>query len=425
MLVFYSQRAGSKPSGRFDVFVWSAVASEARRHTPNLVFNRTFTGWTLDFGLWTLDRLKVLIAPDKFKGTLTAGAAAKAIARGWAAVRSSDILNLLPITDGGDGFGETMANLLRASRISARTVDAAHRPCRANWWWEAKTKTAIIESATAIGLAMLPSKRFHPFKLDTWGLGNLLVAALRKGAKHCLVGIGGSATNDGGFGFARVLGWQFIDTRGREIQRWTQLWKLEHIQPPRKPHPFKELLVAVDVQNPLLGKRGATRVYGPQKGLRPKEFPSAERCLERLAVVTKTELGLDFARLPGTGAAGGLGFGLAAFAGGRLEPGFEIFAGQSDLDGHLVRADLVITGEGCIDGSTLMGKGVGQIAKKCDKMKIPCVALAGVTHPDARLRQIFAQIHSLLGTTSKREATTRPAYWLECLARKIALATYR
>jgi glycerate 2-kinase len=372
-----------------------------------------------------LDLLKVLIAPDKFKGTLPASAAAKAIAHGWAAVRPGDTLDLLPITDGGDGFGDTMATLLRAKRISARTLDAPHRPCRANWWWHAKTKTAIIESATAIGLAMLPVNRFHPFELDTWGLGGMLLAALRKGAKRCVLGIGGSATNDAGFGLARALGWQFIDAQGRVIERWTELCKLQHIKPPLKRRPFEELLVAVDVQNPLLGKRGASRVYGPQKGLRPNEFPFAERCLQRLGAVVKTELGLDFARLPGAGAAGGLGFGLAAFAGGNLEPGFEIFAEQAELDRRLVRADLVITGEGSIDHSTLMGKGVGQIAEKCEKLGIPCIGLAGVVAPDARIRQVFGQIHSLLDTTSKRGAMTRPAYWLDYLARKIALATCR
>lgn len=383
------------------------------------------TGSTLDFELWTLGLLKVLIAPDKFKGTLTARAAAKAIALGWEAVRAGDSLDLLPITDGGDGFGETVAALLRAKPISVRTVDAAHRPCRTKWWWEAKSKTAIIESATAIGLAMLPVKRFHPFDLDTWGLGKLLLAACRKRAQCCLLGIGGSATNDAGFGLARALGWHFIDSRGRVIDRWTDLSKLQRIEPPRNRRLFEHLLVAVDVQNPLLGKHGPSRVYGPQKGLRAHEFPSAERCLERLALVTKTELGIDFAAPPGAGAAGGLGFGLAAFAGGRLEPGFEIFAKQSGLERHLVRADFVITGEGCIDHSTLMGKGVGQIAGKCKEMKIPCIALAGVAHPNARLRQAFGQIHSLLDITSKREAMARPAYWLEYLARKIALATER
>src|ERR1700756_1294305 len=148
--------------------------------------------------------LKVLIVPDKFKGTLTARAAAMAIARGWRKARPADALELLPMSDGGDGFGEVLSGLLHAKKIAVKTVDAAHRPIRAHWWWEAKSKTAIVESANVIGLALLPSKKFHPFQLDTLGLGAVIRAAVKRGAKHCFVGIGGSATNDAGFGVARA-----------------------------------------------------------------------------------------------------------------------------------------------------------------------------------------------------------------------------
>jgi glycerate 2-kinase len=355
---------------------------------------------------------------------LTASAAARAIARGWSKVRPHDLLDLLPITDGGDGFGEAMGGLLRAKVVSTPTVDAAHRPCVAKWWWEPRTKTAIIESASVIGLAMLPAKGFHPFELDTFGLGRLLEAAVRKKAGRCLIGIGGSATNDGGFGLARALGWEFIDRHGCVIERWTELLKLQRIKPPpQKIRWCDELLVAVDVQNPLLGKRGATRVYGPQKGLRPKDFELAERCLRRLAVVAKTALGLDFAKVPGSGAAGGLGFGLTTFARGRLEPGFDLFGEQSDLDNRLSRVDLVITGEGCIDHSSLMGKGVGQIAKECHRRKIPCIAVSGITHSEAPLRRTFDEAHALLDVTSKRQAMTCADYWLERLAQRIATRT--
>ena len=356
---------------------------------------------------------------------MTASAAAGAIARGWSKVRPHDSLDLLPITDGGDGFGEAIGGLLRAKVILTRTVDAAHRPCVAKWWWEPKTKTAIIESASAIGLAMLPPKRFHPFELDTFGLGRLIQAAVGKGTSRCLIGIGGSATNDGGFGLARALGWQFIDQRGCQIERWTDLLNLQRIRTPKRVRRrFDELLVAVDVQNPLLGKRGATRVYGPQKGVRPNDFQLAEGCLRRLAFVAKTELGLDFAKVPGSGAAGGLGFGLATFARGRLEPGIDLFAKLSKLTEHLRQADLAITGEGCIDHSTLMGKGVGQIGKACRRRKIPCIAVAGIAHPAANLRGAFDEVHALLDITSKKEAMTRAGHWLERLAQRIAAASF-
>ena len=170
--------------------------------------------------------MRILIIPDKFKGTLTAEAAAEAIARGWRKARPQDALDLLPMSDGGDGFGEVISRLLAAKVQTIKTVDAAHRPCLAKWWWEPKTKTAIVESATVIGLAMLPSKQFHPFDLDTFGMAAVLRAAAAKGARRCLIGIGGSATNDAGFGLARGLGWEFLDPDGLHINdKGYALWK--------------------------------------------------------------------------------------------------------------------------------------------------------------------------------------------------------
>ena len=144
--------------------------------------------------------LNVLIVPDKFKGTLTAAAAAQAIARGWRRARPKDQLELLPMSDGGDGFGEVISQLLHARAQSIKTVDAAHRPCKAAWWWEPESRFAVVESAKVVGLAMLPPRAFHPFQLDTFGLGAVLRAAQSRGARQILIGIGGSATNDGGFG---------------------------------------------------------------------------------------------------------------------------------------------------------------------------------------------------------------------------------
>jgi glycerate kinase len=365
-------------------------------------------------------RLKVLIAPDKFKSTLSAGAAAAAIARGWGRSRPQDALALLPITDGGDGFGEVMGRLLGARPQTVETVDAAHQSCRARWWWEPKTKTAVIESAAVIGLAMLRPRRFHPFHLDTFGLGAVFHGALAKGARRCLVGIGGSATNDGGFGLARALGWQFLDGSGQRIDQWLGLARLAAVPRPEPQPWFEELLVAVDVQNLLLGPRGATRVYGPQKGLRPRDFPLAERCLRRLATTLKRELRRDFAVVPGAGAAGGLGFGLLAFAHGKLEPGFDLFARQAGLTRRLRSVDLVITGEGALDDSSFMGKGVGQIARQCRRLGIGCIGLAGAVSVSASKRRVFIQTHSLTEVTSLDRAKAEPSRWLAELAKVVA-----
>ncbi|MBP7826612.1 MAG: glycerate kinase [Verrucomicrobia bacterium] len=370
----------------------------------------------------------VLIAPDKFKGTLTAREAARAMARGWARTRPTDTVEIFPISDGGDGFGETLGELVGAQRRRVRTVNAAHQPCTAAWWWDARRKTAIIESARVIGLAMLPPGKFHPFDLDTFGLGAVVRQAVKEGAEHCVIGIGGSSTNDGGFGLARSLGWRFLDANGRELERWTELDSLARLVRPPRRRWFKSWVVAVDVRNPLLGARGATRVYGPQKGLRPADFPVAERCLKRLVFVAQQarftvppanrsqRLKPGRHTQPGAGAAGGLGFGLTLFFGARFTPGFDLIAQRGGLAGRLARADLVVTGEGAMDRSTLMGKGAGQVAAWCRARDIPCVALAGALERSPQLARHFTRLHALTDLTTVAEAKARAAFWLERLA---------
>lgn len=366
--------------------------------------------------------MRVLIAPDKFKGTLTAGQAAAAIARGWKRVRSRDRLTLLPISDGGDGFGEVLAGFNKARRTRTVAVDAAGRRCFASWWWHAVGQTAVIESARVIGLAMLPPGLFHPFDLDSRGLAALLRAAARRGARRCLVGIGGSATNDGGFGLATALGWKFLDRHGSPICNWVGLSKLTSITPPEKRVWPCRMTVAVDVQNPLLGPRGCTRVYGPQKGLQAGDFPQAEASLLRLAKVVREAMGRDIAAEPGAGAAGGLGFGLVAFAGAKLEPGFDLVAGAANLDRQLQCTDWVVTGEGRLDRSSLMGKGTGELAKRCRLRMKPCVALAGEIMDRAAMHAKFHMLDSMKDVISVNEAKARASFWLARRAAAVAKA---
>jgi glycerate 2-kinase len=367
--------------------------------------------------------MRVLIVPDKFKGTLTSHQAARAIARGWRKARPKDFITTLPMTDGGDGFGEVFSELLGARARPVRTIDAAHRTRRAFWWWAGNEKTAIVESAKFIGLATLPHKKFHPFQLDTFGLGKVLMTAANAGARRCIVGIGGSATNDGGFGVARELGWKFFDESGDEIDEWWRLRDLAEIRRPKAPLKLR-IIVAVDVLNPLLGANGCSRVYGPQKGL--FEFDWAEKCLSRMATVLKTQHGLDYADVPGAGAAGGLGFGLMAFADAKLESGFELFARHAKLHEHIDAADIVVTGEGAIDLQTRMGKGVGRIAELCGERKIPCVGLAGMVDPAVRKievishRGIFSHCGALTDITTLESARMKAAYFLERLASEVA-----
>ncbi len=365
--------------------------------------------------------MKVLVSPDKFKGTLTASQAAASIASGWRRSRPADELELLPISDGGDGFGEVLSQLMGGELQTSKTVDAAHRPCEASWWWVASSQTAIIESARVIGLAQLSGAKYHPFELDTRGLGRLLTEIAARGARRCLIGIGGSATNDGGFGLATALDWKFFNAHGEKIDRWTELHDLAEIRPPDKTHLFNELIVAVDVQNPLLGPSGCTRIYGPQKGLLPTDLDFAERCLDRLSEILRKELHRDFANEPGAGAAGGLGFGLRCFAEASLEPGFALVAEQSRILDRIETADLVLTGEGSLDGSSLMGKGVGELALLCRERAVPCIGLAGVVPDQPQAAQFFTEAHAMSPEfTSSENALAAPAYWLEELAANTA-----
>jgi glycerate kinase len=364
--------------------------------------------------------LRVLIVPDKFKGTLTAQQAAEAMAKGWRGERPRDDIELLPMSDGGDGFGPVLAQLLRAETKSTKTVDAAHRTIVVDWWWEPKSSTAIVEAARVNGLAQLPPGKYHPFELDTFGLGEVLKDAVRLNAKRCLMGIGGSATNDGGFGVARAMGWEFFNAKSAVLDRWTDLHTLSQIKIPRRDRWFEEFPVAVDVNNPLLGPSGCTRVYGPQKGLKETDFEFAERCLGSLASLAEKELHVTTASEPGAGAAGGLGFGLRAFLGAKLEPGFELFAQLASLSLRISQADAVVTGEGAIDEQTLMGKGVGELAALCRKLGKPCFGVAGMIADEEKARQFFTHVQALATLTSAEEAKANPATWLEEAARRTA-----
>ena len=322
------------------------------------------------------------------------------------------------MSDGGDGFGHAMSLLLKARVHSVRTLNAAHQPITAQWWWEPKQKMAIVEAARVNGLALLPPKKFHPFQLDTFGLGRVFEEVVRSGARRCIIGIGGSATNDAGFGLARALGWKFLDRSGCELEQWWQLSQLVRVEPGHGC--TLPITVAVDVTNPLLGDRGCSRIYGPQKGLRPQDMAFAEKNLRRLKVVLEQQLNLALATKPGAGAAGGLGFGLMAFAGAKARSGFEVFAEAAQLDKRISGSDLVITGEGAMDRQTFMGKGVGRVARLCKKLKIPCIALAGVVNKEGNDAKLFSSTSALIEITTVERAKKRPAHYLEKLSALIA-----
>ena len=369
--------------------------------------------------------LRVLVAPDKFKGTLTAQEAAGAIVNGWWSARPQDEMEMLPMSDGGDGFGEIVASLIGAEERTTDTVNAAHQPIAARWWYHPESACAVIESALVVGLAMLPPGKSHPFDLDSFGLGAVIRDALAAGAQKLMIGIGGSATNDGGFGVAKAIGWRFFDERDQEIQSWVKLARLARWEPPADPLPGVEFIVAVDVENPLLGLNGCSRVYGPQKGLLMQQAPVAEAALERLATRAQAATGVDTASEPGAGAAGGLGFGLKVFLGARLESGFELFAEYARLEDRIKAVDLVITGEGAIDRQSLMGKGTGRLAERCRLHERRCIGLAGMVEGAAKTQsadRLFYGAYGITPTmTSPAEAKKDAALWLQRLANKVGV----
>jgi len=361
---------------------------------------------------------KILIAPDKFKGTLTAWQAAKAISRGWKTARPEDKLTQLPISDGGDGFGQLMANALHASPITIVSKDAAGNKIEVSIW-QTNDRVTLIESANLIGLSMLPKEQRNPFTVDSTGLGLALQSDAAQDSSHCYIGIGGSATNDGGFGMANALGWSFLDKDRQPISSWPDLAQLESIKPPDIQLSFP-LTTAVDVQNPLLGPNGCTRTYGPQKGLREEDIPKAEAALTRLAEVWEAQAGEDAATLPGAGAAGGLGFGLYCFGGAEIRSGFEIYAEAAGLPAKLAEADMVVTGEGTMDRQTVMGKGVGELAKMARENDCRCLGLAGKVEDRPGLTEHMEDCRALTDLTSLVEAQSNAAQWLEKLAREAA-----
>ena len=375
--------------------------------------------------------LRVLIVPDTFQGTLTDKEAAEAIARGWAEARPQDQLELVPMSDGGEGFGELLGTLLGAARRDCETTDAAGRPCRAEWWAAPESGTAIFETAQVNGLARLPPGQYHPFQLDTFGIGAVLRDVARSGLRRLILGLGGSATNDGGFGLARALGWVFRDAAGTEIRTWTELDRLATAEPPAHPPGFAQIVIAVDVANPLLGPQGATRVYGPQKGLRPEDLDQTEGCLARLVETLRPRLDPAAEREPGAGAAGGLGYGLKAFAGGEFRPGAAIFAELAGLEEKIRQADWVITGEGALDEQSRMGKGTGFVAEMAARAGKRCLCLAGRIAPSLRDSspdevvggsKDFAAWAIVPDVATEAESRAHPAECLRRLAARAAAA---
>jgi glycerate 2-kinase len=326
--------------------------------------------------------VRILVAPDKFKGTLTAQQAAEAVAWGWSRVRPDDVIEVVPMADGGEGTMDAvvgaMGGRVRPATVSGPLgdpVEAAYGLVHVG-----QGTGAVVEMALASGLGLLAEARRRPGLTSTRGTGELIVRAMEESASRVLVCLGGSATNDGGTGMARAFGYRFLDGNGDEVAPGgAALLDLQRIDATDLHPGLAALSVtgACDVDNPLTGPSGASVVYGPQKGASPEDVLLLDRALGHLAAVVHRDLGISLHEQPGAGAAGGLGFGLLAFCSARLRPGIEVVMDALELAPRIARSDLVITGEGSLDAQSLHGKTPAGVLSACELAGVPAIIVCG------------------------------------------------
>ncbi|MGH2631546.1 MAG: glycerate kinase [Actinomycetota bacterium] len=331
--------------------------------------------------------MRILLAPDKFRGTLTAPQAAEAMAAGWRRERPGDDLELVPMADGGEGTMDTLIAALggrvRRMRVAGPLgdpVDSVFGIAEAPGDESPDDRIGIVEMAQASGLALVSRSRRDPLRTSTRGTGELMAGAIDAGATRLVVCLGGSATNDGGAGMAVALGARFLDGAGRAIaDGGAALVGLARIDLSSMHPKLGGVSVsgACDVDNPLTGPRGASAVYGPQKGASPEDVSVLDHALGHLAAVVERDLGVALKDEPGAGAAGGLGFGLMAFCGAGLRPGVEVVSGAVGLAERIARADLVITGEGSLDEQSLRGKVPAGVLAACELAGVPAAIVCG------------------------------------------------
>jgi glycerate kinase len=361
--------------------------------------------------------VKVVLAPDSFKGCLTAAEVCEALAVGlrrvWADVQTVAV----PMADGGEGTVDSLVAATGGELVQVEVEGPLGDPVIAHFGILGDGQTAVIEMASASGLTLVPPARRNPLLTSTFGTGQLIRAALDRGCRRLLIGIGGSATNDGGTGMAQALGARFLDAAGAEIPRMAggQLSNIARIDVSALDSRLQQtqVRVACDVTNPLCGPTGAAAVYGPQKGATPEMVALLDAGLCHYARRLREDLGADVADVPGAGAAGGLGAGLMAFCGASLERGVDIVVDAVHLAEKLQGADLCITGEGRIDFQTAFGKTASGVAKVAGAQGVPVVAVGGSVELGVGG---FAATLSILNEPLSLEQAMEPARAREMIA---------
>ena len=321
--------------------------------------------------------MKICIASDSFKGSSTSQQAGEQMARGIRRVFPDASIKIIPIGDGGEGTVEAVIMQMGGSMREITAAGPLGEPVKASYGIAGST--AVIEMAAASGLTLVPEEKRNPLITTTYGTGEMILDAVRQGCTRILVAIGGSATNDGGVGMAQALGYSFTGSKGNEIgYGGGSLDQIESIDASIAADlSGVEIEIMCDVSNPLCGPKGASAVYGPQKGATEEMARQLDANLNHLARKTEEFLGIDCAEIPGSGAAGGLGFGLTAFAGGTLRSGIEAVLEAISFSGEIKDMDLLITGEGKMDGQSIFGKAPVGAAQAAKRLHIPVIAIAG------------------------------------------------
>lgn len=371
--------------------------------------------------------MKIVIAPDSYKESLTALEVANEIEAGFREVFPRAEYLKLPVADGGEGTVQAMIEATNGRRVDVTVTGPLGEPVNAFYGLTGDGQTAVIEMAAASGLALVPNDRRNPYLTTSYGSGELILAALNAGVHNFIIGIGGSATNDGGAGMLQALGVALLDAEGKEIAFGGEaLSQLDRIDLSNLDSRILQstINVACDVNNPLCGPQGASAIFGPQKGATPTMVGVLERCLHHFAQVIKRDLGVDVLDVPGTGAAGGMGAAMIGIMGGKLRPGSEIITEAVGLDDAVKDADLVITGEGRIDGQTIFGKtpiGVARVAKRYGK---PVIGIAGCLTKEAPVvydHGIDVIVSVLFECCSVQDALACGAFNLRLAAKNVAL----
>lgn len=373
--------------------------------------------------------MRILVAPQEFKGSLTAKEATEAIAAGLRRAVPEAEIDVLSMADGGPGTLDALVDATRGRVFEADVRDPLGRPRRARWGGLGGVVggTAVVEMAEASGLALLRTDEHDPRRASTFGTGELLRAALNAGYRRIIVGVGGSATNDSGAGAAQALGVRLLDDRGEELPRGgAALAQLVRIEASGLDARLRdcEVVIAADVTNPLCGPDGASYVYGPQKGAGEATARELDAALAHFADVVKRDLGVDFAGALGAGAAGGLGYGLMAFCGASVRPGFEVVAEAVDFESHVARADFIITGEGRLDRQSGFGKTTAGVARVARELSKPVVAIVGSV-VNVSAANVFDAVFSLNDGAATDESMARARELLEQAAEDASGALLR